>query len=224
MKKRLISISAVALLLVAVSAVAIPTLAQGNNNPNKQWGAPTYLLNMLGKKSDYNGQPEYDASRRTMFVPEDVADWEALSGYPSATIWVTRGDEFAVTDPNMFDDGQCSLTMGPGKYEVYFVALGKPGKTATLEGWVYNATSNEYLLKIGDVTVKHSKRPDWKSGHDMFYVSVEEAASIGVTITEETWIFDFIDLLESLYPGTSYLYLWNLVGGCKHIQVRFYQV
>jgi hypothetical protein len=224
MKKLLISISAVALLLVTVSAIALPTLGQGNNNPNKLWGAQTYLLNILGKKSDWNGQPDYDSERRTMFVAEDVAEWASLSGYPNATIWVTQGAEFAVADPNMFDDGHCNLTIGPGKYEVYFVALGKPGKTATLEGWIYNATDNTYLLKIGEVTVTHNKRPDWKSGHDMFYVSVAEAASIGVTIPEEMWIFDFLNLLESLYPGTNYLYLWNLIGGCKHIQVRFYQL
>jgi len=216
--------SSIVLAVLAISVSAYPALAQGNNNPNKLWGAQTYLLNILGKKSDFNGQPDYDSSRRTMFVPEDVSGWKSLTGYPNATIWVTQGAEFAVADPNMFDDGHCNLTIGPGKYEVYFVALGKPGQTATLEGWVYNATSSEYLLKVGEVTVTHSKRPDWKSGHDMFYVSVAEAASIGVTITEEMWIFDFLNLLESLYPGTEYLYLWNLIGGCKHIQVRFYKL
>jgi len=224
MRKLLISVSALTLAVITISAVALQAFAQGNNNPNKLWGAPTYLLNILGKKSDFNGQPDYDASRRSMFVPEDVAAWESSTGYTKATIWVTQGAEFAVDDPNMFDDGNCNLTMGPGKYEVYFVALGKPGETTTLEGWIYNATDNTYLLKIGDVTVSHNKRPNWESGHDMFYVSVEEAASIGVTIQNEMWIFDFLNLLESLYPETSYLYLWNLIGGSKHIQVRFYKV
>lgn len=224
MKKLPILMSSIVLAVLAISVSAYPALAQGNNNPNKLWGAQTYLLNILGKKSDFNGQPDYDSARRTMFVPENVSGWKSLTGYSNATIWVTQGAEFAVADPNMFDDGHCNLTIGPGKYEVYFVALGKPGQTATLEGWVYNATSNEYLLKVGEVTVTHSKRPDWKSGHDMFYVSVAEAASIGVTIPEEMWIFDFLNLLASLYPGTEYLYLWNLIGGCKHIQVRFYKL
>ncbi len=224
MNKPTVSIAAIALAIIAVSAVAVPALSQGNNNPNKLWGAPSYLLNILGKKADYNGSPEYDSSRRTMFVPENVSAWKTLSGHSNATIWVNQGAEFAVSDPNMFDDGHCNLTIGPGKYEVYFAALGKPGMNSTLEGWIYNATSNEYLLKIGDVTVSHSKKPNWQSGHDMFYVSVEEAAAIGVTITQEMWIFDFLNLLENLYPGTSYLYLWNLIGGSKHIQVRFYKV
>ena len=221
-----VTLSSVTLLALAISMsiLAIPVGAQGSNNPNKLWGAQTYLLNILGKKSDWNGDPDYDSERRTMFVPEDVAEWESLTEYPSATIWVKNGTDFAVEDPNMFDDGHCNLTIGSGKYEVYFVALGKPGKTATLEGWIYNVTANEYLLKIGSVTVTHKGKPDWKSGHDMFYVSVAEAASIGVTIPNEMWIFDFLKLLETLYPGTKYLYLWNLIGGCKHIQVRFYKI
>ena len=224
MKKAILSAATIALIVITASSMVDSSLAGGNNNPNKLWGAPSYLLNILGKKADFNGAPDYDASRRSMFVPEDVAAWETLSGYTNATIWVNNGSEFAVGDPNMFDDGHCNLTMGPGRYEVYFVALGKPGQTATLEGWVYNATANEYLLKIGEVSVTHNKRPDWQSGHNMFYVSVQEAASIGVTISEEMWIFDFLNLLETLYPGTNYLYLWNLVGGVKHIQVRFYQM
>lgn len=224
MRKEYASILAIALALITASAIAVPVLSQGNNNPNKLWGAPSYLLNILGKKADFNGSPEYDASRRTMFVPEDVAAWETLSGYSNATVWVNQAAEFAVSDPNMFDDGHCNLTLGPGKYEVYFVALGRPGMTSTLEGWIYNATDNTYLLKIGDVTVTHNKRPNWESGHDMFYVSVEEAATLGVNATEEMWIFDFLNLLETTYPGTSYLYLWNLIGGSKHIQVRFYKV
>lgn len=224
MKKILKSALAIAIVAIAVSNIASSTFASGNNNPNKLWGAPSYLLNILGKKSDFSGQPAYDPSRRTMFVPENVTEWEALSGYPKATVWVNQATEFAVTDPDMFDDGHSNLTIGAGKYEVYFVALGKPGITAKLEGWIYNATSNEYLMKIGEVSVTHNKRPNWQSGHDMFYVSVEEAASIGVTIAQEMWVFDFLNLLSTQYPGTAYLYLWNLIGGAKHIQIRFYQI
>ncbi len=227
MKKSLILVATLALAATALAPIALTAFAAGNNNPNKLWGAPDYVLNILGKKDDFNGAPSYDASRHTMFVPEDVASWEVTSGYPNATIWVNQGDEFSVADPNMFDDGYCNLTLAPGKYEVYFVALGKPGMTAKLEGWIYNATDNTYLLKLGDVTVTHNKKPNWQDGHSMFYVTTAEAASLGVTLPDgmtEMWIFDFLNYLSTAYPGTSYLYLWNLIGGAKHIQVRFYQV
>ncbi len=226
MNKKIISISALVLIAVAMSSVAYPVLASATN-PNKLWGAPDFNLNILGKKADYNGTPAYDASRHSMFVPENVTAWEAASGYPNATIWVSQGSEFAVTDPNMFDDGHTNLTLAPGKYEVYFVALGKPGPAATLEGWIYNATDNTYLLKLGSVSISHNKAPLWMTGHSMFYVTAAEAASLGVTLpagVTEMWVFDFLNYLSTIYSGTNYLYLWNLIGGDKHIQVRFYQV
>jgi len=239
-KTTLAALGSTILLALVVSAIfAIPAAAQGNNNPNKLWGAQTYLLNILGKKFDWNGDPSYESTdRRTMFVPEDVnafvelhPEYKDSEGNPDLRIWVYQGSDFAVTDPNMFDDGKCNLTIGPGKYEVYFVALGKPGNEAKLEGWIYNVTANEYLLKIGDVTVKHSKRPDWTSGHDMFYVSQAEAAGIlnalGVAWPwpgqTEVWVFDFINWLAT-QTGYEYAYLWKLVSGCKHIQVRFYKI
>jgi len=219
-------------LIVLTPTLVASTGAQGNNNPNKLWGAQTYLLNILGKKSNWNGDPSYESTdRRTMFVPENVGEFLALKGFTDCKIWVRRGASFNVTDPNMFDDGQTSLTIGPGKYEVYFVALGKPGSTAVLEGWIYNVTANEYLLYIGSVSVTHNKRPEWKSGHDMFYVSQAEAAGILAALgvawpwpgVSEVWVFDFIDWLAGL-TGYEYAYLWKLVSGCKHIQVRFYKV
>lgn len=223
-----IGIAVLLVLATVFASVSGLVAAQGNNNPNKLWGAPSFNVNILGKKSDYNGDPSYESTdRHTMFVPENVSEWLTLSGYSNATIWVNQGDEFAITDPNMFDDGHCNLTIGAGKYEVYFVALGKPGPVATLEGWIYNATDNTYLFKVGDVTVSHNKRPNWQSGHDMFYISAAEATAIGAPLPlgmSEMWIFDYLNYLAGQYSGTQYLYLWNLVGGCKHIQVRFYQV
>jgi len=210
--------------------------AKPNNtgNINKLMGAQTYLLNILGKKSTWNGQPEYDSNRHTMFVPENVPEFLEITGYEDVKIWVNRGSIFAVTDPNAFDDSECALQMGFGKYEVYFVALGKPGMTAKLDGWTWNASANdgagEYLFKVGEVTVTHKKKPVWESGHDIFYVSEEEAATILTELEvawpwpgEEAWIFDFIDWLAR-FTEYEYLYLWKLVSGCKHIQIRFYKV
>jgi len=226
LRKMVFAAVLVCIVLAVMPVIAVPVLSQGNNNPNKLLGAQTYLLNILGKKADWNGDPSYESTdRRTMFVPEDVDAFLALHPeYPDVKIWVKQGSDFSVNDPNVFDDGQANLTMGPGKYEVYFVALGKPGKTAELQGWIYNVTANEYLMYVGKVTVTHNKKPNWQSGYDIFWVSPSEAAAIGVTIGQDMWIFDFLNLLETVYPGTEYLYLWKLVSGCKHIQVRFYKI
>jgi len=241
LRKVLFAAALTCIFLVAMPLIAVPVQGGGNNNPNKLWGAQTYLLNILGKKSDWKGDPSYESTdRRTMFVPENVKEF----GFTDCKIWVKQGPEFAVLDPNMFDDGHCNLTIGPGYYEVYFVALGKPGPEAKLEGWIYNATENAYLLFIGDVTVRHNKRPDWRRGTGILYVSGDEAGGIlaavgwtweqllawcaaqGLFVHPEfgVWVFDFIRWLEEVYPGTEYLYLWKLVSGCKHIQVRFYKI
>ena len=139
----------------------------------------------------------------------------------------------------MFDDGECTLQLGEGRYRVYFVALGKPGKTAELEGWIYNVTADEYLLYLGEVSVTHSKKPNWVSGWDMMTVSESEAASIlstlGISWAEllaalgypaeatEIWVFDLVEYIQNT-SAYDYAYLWKLVSSCKHIQVRFYQI
>jgi hypothetical protein len=237
--------SAIGVTLVIALGLILPALAYSaaaapNNNPNKLWGAPCYVLNILGKKSDYNGNPSYESmDRHTMFVPENVDEFLGATGFPDAKIWVSQDTEFAVNDPNMFDDGQCNLTLASGKYAVYFAALGKKNMEANLEGWIYNASAAEYLLYVGSVTVKHSKQPVWVSGEDMMTVSEAEAGPIldalGTTWEDllallgypsdatEIWIFDFVDFL-GVQTGYDYLYLWKLVSGCKHIQVRFYKM
>jgi hypothetical protein len=225
---------------LVLPALAYSASAQPNNNPNKLWGAPTFVLNILGKKSDYKGNPSYESTdRHTMFVPENVEEFLEITGFPDAKIWVSQNTEFAVNDPNMFDDGQCNLTLASGKYAVYFAALGKQNMEANLEGWIYNASAAEYLLYVGSVTVKHSKQPVWVSGEDMMTVSEAEAGAVldalGITWADllallgypsdatEIWIFDFVDFLGT-QTGYEYLYLWKLVSGCKHIQVRFFKM
>jgi len=241
MKKSVSICTATILAAIILSSTVYTVFAAANNNPNKLWGAPSYVLNILGKKSDYSGAPSYESTdRHTMFVPENVTEWLALSGFVDAKIWVSQNTEFAVDDPNMFDDGQCNLTLAAGRYAVYFVALGKPGENpAQLEGWIYNASASEYLLYIGSVSVRHSKTPVWVSGEDMMTVSEAEAgpilSALGITWDEllallgypadatAIWVFDFINWLGS-ETGYDYLYLWKLVSGCKHIQVRFYKI
>ena len=101
--------------------------------PLKPPSGAHYNLNIIGKKSDWNGGGSYDnPDRHTMFVPEDTTGWTIdLEGdYPDLDgirIWMTQGDEFAVLDGNAFDDGEAVFQLGPGKYKVYIVAKAKPG-------------------------------------------------------------------------------------------------
>jgi hypothetical protein len=239
------------LTLVLVASLVVPVLSKpgnGNNNPNKELGPQSYLLNILGKKWDWNGDPGIDPDRRSIFIPENIEEFLLNKGYGEEEIryiTVKKGNTFSVQDPNMFDDGECIIKIPNAKqYRVFFVALGKPGMKARLEGWTYNASDNTYMFNIGNVTIEHGNggkggQPVWVEGEDMMWVSYDEAlAGLGPTImlnwpvgVTAMYIFDFLEWLSYLtvdadgVPLYEYLYLWKLgEGGCKHIQVRFYEI
>ncbi len=227
MKKSLISLAIAAVLLMTV---VIP-ISAANFNPNKIYGAPSYVLNLIGKKDGWSGGGAYDnPDRHTMFVPQTtVPDTDYLAdGTPietNLTMWMTQGSEFAVLDGNAFDeDEDLNLQLGSGKYAVFVVALGKPGGGADIRGWIYNATDNTYLLLTGFVSVPgHSKTPRWVNATDLLFVSTSEDP-YGL-VTDDTWIFDYLAALESYAPVGEYLYLWDLdINGCQHLQLRFYQI
>ncbi len=155
MKKSIITAGSLALAIAVLSSIAIPAFAATNINPNKLYGAPSYVLNLVGKKDGWSGGGTYDnPDRHTMFLPQTTAE--------NVTVWMsqTSDTDFSVLDGNAFDDGNLSLQLAAGKYAVFIVALGKPGGGAGIEGWIYNATDNTYLLLVGSVTVPgHSKTP-----------------------------------------------------------------
>ncbi len=219
MKKAFLSIAAIALAIIALSAAAMPAFATTNLNPNKLYGAPSYVLNLIGKKDGWSGGGSYDnPDRHTMFLPQETAE--------NVTVWMSQGTDadFSVLDGNAFEDGNLSLQLAAGKYAVFIVALGKPGAGANIEGWIYNATDNTYLLLVGAVQVQgHSKTPRWTNATDLFWVSPNEDPFFGVT--QDTWVFDYMNMLSTANIGTDYLYLWQLDNNNnKLLQVRFYQI
>lgn len=209
-------LESVFVLAVLLGSLMIPVFAAQNLNPNKLYGAPRYVLNIIGKKDGWSGGGSYDnPDRHTMFVPQSAEN---------ITIWMTQGSDWAVLDGNAFDDGQCNFTFGPGKYAVFLVALGKPGGGGNIEGWIYNATDNTYILLVGTVSLQgHSKTPRWENATDLFWVSPGE--DLYGLVTDETWIFDYLAMLEAYNQYGEYLYLWLLDNNNnKLIQVRFYQI
>lgn len=231
------------LVVLAVSSclLVLPAGA-ANNNPNKIHGSPTYVLNILGKKSDWNAQGDFDnPDRHTIFVPENTAEWGEIKGTDGVVrIWMTSGPEFAVLDGNALDDGNASLQIESGRYYVYFVALAKPGGDGHLSGWYYDDEGNAYLPLGLPLQVRRSKgQPIWTNATDLFYIEWDQvvATLLGMGLTTEqiaallasygyvpgdhVWIFDFLTILQSL--GDTDYYFWQLDNnGNKHIQVRFY--
>lgn len=240
--------SSVILLTLMVSMSLILTVgAQGNNNPNKLHGSPVYLLNILGKKSDWNGGGDYNnPDRHTIFVPENTTEWYEQSGktpgeYGNLTadgsilLWMTSGPEFAVLDGNAFDDGNTSLQIENGKYYVYVAALAKPGGNSTLDGWYYD-NEGTACYRLGEIKriPREKGQPSWVMTTDLFYITWDQllalypgltaeeiAAQFGIEFGQSIWIFDFLQVLQDGYD-TDY-YFWKLDNnGNKHIQLRFY--
>jgi hypothetical protein len=235
-------------LLISMTFLAIAVQAQGNNNPNKLHGSPVYVLNILGKKSDWNGQGDYNNSdRHTIFVPQNTTEWYELTGISPGTygnltadgtilLKMTSGSEFAVLDGNAFDDGNASLQIENGKYYVYVAALAKPGGDSILDGWYYDKEGSA-CYRLGEIKriPREKGQPSWVVTTDLFYITWEQLLALGYTPEELTlyfgeeqvgqaiWIFDFLQFLEDAYGDTDY-YFWKLDNnGNKHIQLRFYK-
>ena len=215
-----------------VLTVAVPALAAQTLNLNKLYGAPTFVLNMLGKKDGWSGGGDFDnPDRHTMMVPATTTGLGGTGTFNGSTIavnltmWITRGAEFAVVDGNGFDDDAVALQLGPGKYAVCVVALGKPGGTSDLRGWIYNATDNTYLFMTGMVSVPgHGGKPVWIDATGLLFVSAAEDPYDIVT-GDDQWVFNYLSALEAAMPLGEYLYLGDIDNtGVKHLQLRFYQI
>jgi hypothetical protein len=235
--KKLILIGMVVVVALSLG-VGVAVAGNGNDNggvkPGTDFSGPHYNLNIIGKKSDWNGGGSYDnPDRHTIFVPEYT---EELNCYtpnddprtdePGVTIWMTQGSEFAVIDGNAFDDCAAAFQLGPGKYKVYIVAKAKPGvdRYTDITGWVRAEDEDGvyYYLDIGSVNVTKSKK--WNDATHIFYVSPNED-TFGV-IVEDTWVFDYMTLLKNatLDPDiVDAAYFWQFDNhGNKLVKVRFY--
>jgi hypothetical protein len=248
-KAAIIGSSVVVLTLLVSMTLALSVQAQGNNNPNKIHGSPVFVLNILGKKTDWSGQGDYNnPDRHTIFVPENTTEWFEQTGITPGTygnltadgsilLWMTSGSEFAVLDGSAFDDGNASLQIEKGKYCVYLAALAKPGGNTILDGWYYDNDDGSACYQLGEIkNIPRSKgNPVWVNTTDLFYITWDQLLALGYDpldleayfgsdqAEESIWIFDFLEFLEDTYGDTDY-YFWKVDNnGNKHIQLRFYQ-
>ncbi len=173
----------VILLASLLAGMIIVPASAGNNNPNKWLGSPTYVLNILGKKADWSANGDFsNPDRHTMFVPMGSAEASA-----EVQLWISqapKGSEypFMVLDGNAFDDGQLSLQMADGYYEVYAVALGKPvAASSYITGTVADPNDGSALMFLGGVDAAelrpHGKQPVWEEYSNLFYITEAQMAA-----------------------------------------------
>jgi len=194
------------LVAVVLSSVAMAV-------PGLNLSGPHYNLNIVGAPKDKTGGSE-SQDRHTIMVD--------LTGHTD--IYMTQGDDFAVLDWNG-TDGRADFQLGPGKYEVYAVALGKPHKSVTItpEATFEGQTGDE-VFYLDTITLTHDKKPRWERVTGMFLVTVTVTVDpdgagplLPVTTTyHNEWVFEIPELID---------YWWNYENsGCKLTQVRFYKV
>jgi hypothetical protein len=224
-------LAAVVLLTMAVT----PAFAA---KPGTDFNGPHYNLNIIGKKADWNGGGGYNnPDRHTMFVPENT-DPDGIPGsgdefsytLPDGTIQSgsikiamtqsNKEDDWGVLDGNAFDDGECAFQLAKGKYDVYIVSRAKPGFDTNITGWVWytdNVTNTTWTaINAGSITATRK----WQDASGLFYIDTGEDA-LGI-ITMDTWVFDYLDLLETYGYGDGQ-YFWDYDNnGNKLVQVRFY--
>ncbi len=235
-------------LAVAMIASLLPSVvfaSAGGNKGELDLNGAHFELNLLGKPDTWNDKEVVNPDRHTMFVPQDTTNWEIelksgaygnkvvnhgsvtdnVDALPGFAIYMTQGDEFAVIDGTAFDDDPCEFQLGPGQYAVYVAARAKPTENApTIDGWLQAYDINGqlyYYLNLGTVSVSRQ----WKNATDLFMIDAGEVA--GSTLpapSEPTWIFDYMDDLDSSLYG-DLAYFWQLQNdGTKLIKVRFYKI
>jgi hypothetical protein len=240
------------LMVSGCSELVVPQVGQDGSasltkaKPIKPPSGAHYNLNIIGKKSDWNGGGSYDnPDRHTMFVPEDTTGWfiptpgdddtTNVPDLPGIKIEMTQGDEFAVLDGNAFDDGECAFQLAPGKYEVWITAKAKPPKPGedyytNIGGWVFASDDegDNYYYNIGSVMVK--KNLGWLDATDIFYVScTEDWFELVECNGDGMWVFDYLNFLTGYDFGddpdiTDAAYFWQYDNhGNKLVKVRFYE-
>jgi len=218
MKKLLFLIVAIVVLgLIVTGCIPVVPPAEKDEatiltkaKPGTDFRGPHYNLNLIGKKADWSGGGSYDnPNRHTIFVPEDTSDYIAEFGGTGITIWMSRGDEFAVLDGNAcgLDDGVARFQLGPGKYKVYIVAKAKPGGDTNITSWIYDPYTTDLYNLVGTLNVGgHSK--NWKNATDLFYYKGD-------------WVFDWLEDCALAVPDDAYFWQYDNKGN-KLVKVRFY--
>lgn len=194
----------VILTLTIIMSMMMPVLAARNNNPNKWLGSPTYVLNIHGKKADWNANGDFNnPDRHTMFMPQ------GSTGTPSLVqLYITQAprksiEPFMVLDGNAFDDGELRLQMANGYYAVYVTALGKPlpeSQSTDVKGVVSDENGNpiQFLGLVETKSLKpHGKTPVWDEYSDLFYIDENQMFEYFDKMTDlsDTKILQIIDVI-----------------------------
>lgn len=217
------SIIAIGALVVAGLLLTSAVFAFGGNNKDGfKVNGEHYNLNIIGK--DKHAEVG-DSSGHTMFVK--------LDGHTKIIMTQNESGVFDVVDRDG-TDGRAEFNIAPGHYNVYAIALGKPGGKGVDRKVNITANANfsdlltgEKIVLLGYVNINRTKgKPTSVNINELFYVDVNVTVCTLFNETsqvceewetieyEDFWVFDIPELLE---------YYWGYNNeGLKLLQVRFY--
>jgi hypothetical protein len=191
----------VILAIIMVLPVALPVIAGQNNNPNKWLGSPAYVLNIHGKKADWNANGDFsNPDRHTMFMPQGSEENPSMVKFFITQALKGSTEPFMVLDGNAFDDNELRLQMADGYFAVYVTALGKPlpeSQSTDVKGVVADENGDpiQFLGLVDAKSLKpHGKTPVWDDYSDLFYI-------------DEDQMYAYLSAMTSLSDET----IWNVI-------------
>jgi hypothetical protein len=192
-----------ALVLATFPVQAAPLPANGKH----------YTLNIIGVDKGKNPAASgwSNGARNTIFVPKTGV----------TNISVQQNTTFAVLDAYGMD-GSAGFQLGPGYYEVYARAAGKPGQ------WVMITPQASYqdtvtingtqVFATGNITLGHSKKPTWERITGFFFptVTLQDVVTNETTTYTNTSVFTIGNLSQ---------YWWSYDNhGQSPVEIRLYPV
>ena len=223
---------AITILLTSAFLAITPMALAGNGAPS----GPHYNLNIIGVPVDkkgnfvdynpitdgYNNPPAAHDNGHRIFV-------DLYNGETSTKIWLVKGDDFQVIDPNG-TDGRATLqlkdpflTDNPNssdywvvEYQIFVRALGKTNG----EAWMTSGFLDENNTAWYSLETIHLVRS--KDGPPKFDDKTLELTTVYVDITN-----DGIDnpVRYRLFDDALWQYFWDYDNnGLKLLQIRFYEI
>ena len=234
MNTRYLAFGTIAITILLTSAfLAITSMAIAGN------GAPSgahYNLNIIGVPVDKKGNfVDYDPTTDGYNNPPAAHDnghrifVDLYNGATSTKIWLVKGDDFQVIDPNGTDGSATLQLKAPFltdnatdpdywvvEYQIFVRALGKPGGTANMtSGFLDENKTAWYSLE----TI-HLVRS--KNGPPKFDEKTLELTTIYVDITNDGIVNP---VRYRLFDDALYQYFWDYDNnGLKLLQIRFYEI